>query len=49
MEALTTLAAAAGGMEKLETDPFLNELNKMFDRNAAKRSISIILKRSEHI
>ena len=33
-------------MVKLETDPFLNELNKLFERNAAKGSVSITVKHS---
>lgn len=34
-------------MVKLEPDPFLNELNKLFERNAAKGSVSITMKHSE--
>mmetsp|Transcript_20357 Transcript_20357/g.61345 ORF Transcript_20357/g.61345 Transcript_20357/m.61345 type:complete len:106 (-) Transcript_20357:2103-2420(-) len=33
-------------MVKLEPDPFLNELNKLFERNAAKGSVSITMKHS---
>lgn len=34
-------------MVQLDTDPFLNELNKLFDRNKATGSVTCTMKRSE--
>lgn len=34
-------------MVQLETDPFLNELNKLFERNKSSGSVSVTMKRSE--
>lgn len=36
-------------MVRLDTDPFLNELNKLFDRSAAKGSVSITMKHSNMV
>lgn len=36
-------------MVRLETDPFLNEINKLFDRNATKGSVSITMKHSNMV
>lgn len=34
-------------MVQLDTDPFLNELNKLFDRNKETGSVTCTMKRSE--
>lgn len=34
-------------MVQLDTDPFLNELNKLFERNKENGSVTCTMKRSE--
>ena len=46
--ALAALPSAAS-MVQLDIDPFLNELNKLFNRNKDSGSLTITMKRSEPI